>query len=700
MAKRNINVPPPAYAWPEVPIDKSGLDPQKLEQWWTLLKKNNTKSIFVMHKDKIVFERYANGFDRHKPHYTASMAKALTGGMSLLFAIQDGHIKFDDFAHQYVPQWKKDPRKSKITIAHLATHTSGLSDSSVSGFSHTEEPGWKGEFWKRNPVPNDPFTLSRDAAPVIFEPGTKYQYSNPGIAMLAYCVTKALQKGPYKDIRTLLQKRLMEPMAIPSNEWSCGYGQTFEVDGLPLVGTWGGGGFSVRATAAIIRLLMRKGAWGKDLLIKANIVEDAFVNAGIRPNVHGHAWWINSDGKGNKHQKSLPEDAFWGAGAGFQVGLGIPSLDLIMVRNGQDPLEIKQATQNKKRVTDALRDRIKNTILFAPLINCIALKKAPYPQSEKVTAVTWAKLSTVRRFATGGIIRDGSDNWPMTWAQDNHQYTAYGDGYGFAPNTPNKLGMGFAKVEGNVDSFTATNIRSSAENTAYGQNDKKASGLLAIDDTLYLFARNDNQKGQHARIGWSTDYMRTFEWCKWKFKELGHPTFINFGKNYEGARDGFVYIWSNDNPSAYQASDHFVLARVPKDKIRERDAYEFFVRLKNNKPVWSQDIKKRGPVFKFPETCIRSSISYNAGIKRYILWQNLRQAGGEDTRFAGGFGVFEAPEPWGPWKTIFFTNKWDMGPGELGCFPTKWMSKDGKTMHLVCSSDDQFTIRKVKLTVK
>ena len=26
-------------------------------------------------------------------------------------------------------------------------------------------------------------------------------YSNPGIAMLAYCVTRTLQKGPYKDIR-------------------------------------------------------------------------------------------------------------------------------------------------------------------------------------------------------------------------------------------------------------------------------------------------------------------------------------------------------------------------------------------------------------------------------------------------------------------------------------------------------------------
>jgi len=77
----------------------------------------------------------------------------------------------------------------------------------------------------------------------------------------------------------------------------------------------------------------------------------------------------------------------------------------------------------------------------------------------------------------------------------------------------------------------------------------------------------------------------------------------------------------------------------------------------------------------------------------------LRQAGGEDTRFKGGFGVYEAPEPWGPWRTVYFTQEWDIGPGELGCFPTKWMSTDGKSMYLVCSSDDQFTVRKCNLTV-
>jgi CubicO group peptidase (beta-lactamase class C family) len=75
-----------------------------------------------------------------------------------------------------------------------------MEDSSMPGFDHTNEPGWHGEFWKRNPVPQDPFTIARDEAPIRTEPGTRYQYSNPGIAVLGYCVTRAIQKGPDKDI--------------------------------------------------------------------------------------------------------------------------------------------------------------------------------------------------------------------------------------------------------------------------------------------------------------------------------------------------------------------------------------------------------------------------------------------------------------------------------------------------------------------
>ena len=89
--------------------------------------------------------------------------------------------------------------------------------------------------------------------------------------------------------------------------------------------------------------------------------------------------------------------------------------------------------------------------------------------------------------------------------------------------------------------------------------------------------------------------------------------------------------------------------------------------------------------------CYRSGITYNAGLRRYFWSQILP---GEDARFQGGFGIYDAPEPWGPWTTVYFTERWDVGPGESSSFPTKWMSADGTTLHLVFSGDDAFSVRK------
>jgi hypothetical protein len=72
---------------------------------------------------------------------------------------------------------------------------------------------------------------------------------------------------------------------------------------------------------------------------------------------------------------------------------------------------------------------------------------------------------------------------------------------------------------------------------------------------------------------------------------------------------------------------------------------------------------------------------------------------GNDARFAGGFGIYDAPEPWGPWTTVFYTEQWDVGPGESSSLPTKWMSGDGRTVHLVFSAEDSFSVRRATLDV-
>ncbi len=80
-----------------------------LEMAWRVLRERQTTAILVIRHDRLVFERYPDGHDRTKPHFTASLAKALVGGVGLMVAMDDGRIGPDDLAHRYVPVWKASP---------------------------------------------------------------------------------------------------------------------------------------------------------------------------------------------------------------------------------------------------------------------------------------------------------------------------------------------------------------------------------------------------------------------------------------------------------------------------------------------------------------------------------------------------------------------------------------------------------------
>ena len=172
---------------------------------------------------------------------------------------------------------------------------------------------------------------------------------------------------------------------------------------------------------------------------------------------------------------------------------------------------------------------------------------APYPPSPVIKAIRWAPKETVVRKA------QDSDNWPITWADDDGLYTAYGDGCGFDPKIPEKLSLGFAKVIGGPDDFSGINIRSATgEQKGNGVKGKKASGMLMAGGVLYLWVSNAG----NSQLAWSSDHGKTWRWCGWKFTaSFGCPTFLNFGRNYAGARDDFVYIYSPDSDSAYDAAD-------------------------------------------------------------------------------------------------------------------------------------------------
>ena len=118
----------------------------------------------------------------------------------------------------------------------------------------------------------------------------------------------------------------------------------------------------------------------------------------------------------------------------------IPSLQLVVVRNGQ-----AMAPRDSAFWTPVYEK------ILHPLMAAI-VQRAPYPPSPVVANVRF--LPDVRRAAVD------SDNWPITWGDDDAQYTSYGDGWGFEPRVERKLGMGFARVIGPADGFHGVNLRS------------------------------------------------------------------------------------------------------------------------------------------------------------------------------------------------------------------------------------------------
>jgi len=599
--------------------------------------------------------------DQKRRYDLKSTTKAI-GVTAVGLALIDGKFKsLNEPAKKYHPSLGVPPESNadsgwldKITLFHLATQTAGF-----------EKPGG--------------YTR------LLFKPGTKWSYSDGGPNWLAECVTQVYGR----DLQELMFERVFGPIGIKPADltWRSNAYRPKEINGIKRREFGSGISANVNAMARIGYLYLRLGRWRDKQIIPASFVNmarvvprairglavvkrESYFNASEH---YGLLWWNNADGT----MGNVPRDTYWSWGLYDSLIVVIPSLDIVAARAGK--------SLNKAGNADYKS--------IEPFIGPIAMavKKdfrkdgGPYPKSSVIKGIEWAPRERIVRKARG------SDNWPITWANDDNLYTAYGDGWGFEPKTKKKLSLGFAKVIGGPANFRGVNIRTkSGERVGGGAKGAKASGLICVDGVLYMLVRNVG----NSQIAWSKDHGKTWRWCDWKFTvSFGCPTFLNFGRNYAGARDEFVYVYSPDSDSAYKPADRMVMARVPKNEIKKRGAYEFFKGLDDSgHPVWTEDIRDRWAVFINPGKCYRSGISYNAGLKRYLWCQTIY--GDDDMRFKGGLGIFDGPQPWGPWTTAYYMEQGDVGPGETSCLPTKWMSRDGKTCYLVFSGEDCFSVRK------
>ncbi len=168
-------------------------------------------AVGVIHDGKLVFAR---GYglatvDKRTPitpdtdFRLASVTKQFTA-MSIMLLVHDGKLHYDDTLSKIFPEFP--PYGKQITVRQLLTHTSGLKDY---GELYMKQVGDK------TPIEQVPQILDKGVLQLLeqqtttdFPPGTKWEYSNSGYAVLAMIVEKVSGK-PFDEF---LHDRIFKPL--------------------------------------------------------------------------------------------------------------------------------------------------------------------------------------------------------------------------------------------------------------------------------------------------------------------------------------------------------------------------------------------------------------------------------------------------------------------------------------------------------
>jgi len=275
-------------------------------------------AILVTQFGQILGEGYAPGFDADMPLESWSMGKSVMSTLIGLL-VQRGLLDLD--APAPVAEWQSpgDPR-ARITLRHLLNMSSGLR---CTGY---QEPRAE---WSSNLAEHfHPYTEAIDVARFAtgreaqVPPATVGRYRNCDTLTLATIFEDQVRNRLGANPQSFPQDALFTPLGM--------HGLTHETD------RWGRfiiSGFNygtARDWARLAHLYLNDGVWDGLRILPEGWVDFVRTPAPAwETGNYGGQFWLNTIG-----EYPLPEDTFFMAGGGGQFVFMVPSLDMVIVRQG------------------------------------------------------------------------------------------------------------------------------------------------------------------------------------------------------------------------------------------------------------------------------------------------------------------------------------------------------------------------------
>jgi CubicO group peptidase (beta-lactamase class C family) len=310
--------------WPVGTLEDVGMARAQIEKFIQMLidvpmdsiGSSQVHSVLIARHGKLVVEEYFHGYNRDMPHDTRSAAKSWTATL-IGAAIQSG-IPIALATPVYKTMLGSlpndlDPRKRAMTLEHLVSMTAGFdcddNDSSAPLNEDAMQEQQQEPDWYR-------YTLN---APMASTPGEKIVYCS-AVANLAGGVLSKIAGEPLPE---LFHRLIAQPLQMG----------TYHLFLTPTGDAYGGGGhhFLPRDFMKLAQLMVNGGKWNSKQILSKDWTEKS--GAALRDlspvQQYGYLW--NSVQYPYKDKKV---HAYFAAGNGGQIFMGIPELDLVIAFTG------------------------------------------------------------------------------------------------------------------------------------------------------------------------------------------------------------------------------------------------------------------------------------------------------------------------------------------------------------------------------
>ena len=297
-----------------------GLDPQALDAAAQVAQEKGSYCFLVIRHGVVVAEHYWNGHEQTTPERSWSIAKSYSSTL-VGIAIDRGDLgSLDDKVADYIPEWKGTEHEV-VTIRDVLRMSSGLDWSAFQDYVGMATFAQD----------HSKFALGlKQAKP----PGQEWVYNNAGVQVLE----PLFRNATGMTIEQYAEKYLWSKLGMKAS-WA------HDPSGNPTA--YASVLASCRDHARLGYLYLQGGRWGTQQVVPAGWVKTALTPSQPMNRAYGLLWWLNAETPAvdammkpwpGRMVPFAPTDHFAARGFGNQFVDVFPSLDLLVVRFGPDPL--------------------------------------------------------------------------------------------------------------------------------------------------------------------------------------------------------------------------------------------------------------------------------------------------------------------------------------------------------------------------